>query len=139
LWVLKMMIPIALVLVFVFIYLMGEFRSLFAGLIGYRIVKALGIRYVTPPSFQPIMTKTQEFKIWFTRQLVWIYNVFVWIPRHKSTRRDLKIFFNRLLNTLSAYISFLYIFMMTTAAEIFVCTSQKNKSYTLNESSDILW
>jgi hypothetical protein len=134
-----MMIPIGLVLVFVIIYFVGELRSLFAGLIGSKIVKALGIRYMKPPSFQPIMTKTQEFKIWFVRQLVWVYNVLIWVPRHKSTRRDLKIFFNRLLNTLSAYISFLYIFMMTTAAEIFVCTSQKNGSYTLNESSDILW
>jgi hypothetical protein len=134
-----MLIPVALVLVAIVIYFIGELRSLFAAIIGHRIVTVLNIRYRKPPSYSTVSTKLGETKIWFIRQFVWLYNVFVWIPRHKSSRRDLKIFFNRLLNTLSAYISFLYIFMMTTAAEIFVCTAQKNKSYTLNESSDILW
>jgi hypothetical protein len=62
----------------------------------------------------------------------------IWTFKHVSTRYDMKIFFNKILNTLSAYISFLFIFMMTNAAEIFVCTKQKNETFTLNASPNIL-
>jgi len=137
-WILKMLLPPALILVFIFIYLLGEFRSLFAGTIGFRIINYFGIKYKRPPDYPIESTKKEEIKIWIIRQFIWLYNLFIWIPKHKSTRRDFKILFNRILNTLSAYISFLYIFMMTTASEIFVCTSQKNGSFTLNESADIL-
>ena len=133
-----MLIPLGLIVLFIVIYIIGELRSLFARTIGYRLMKSLKIQYMRPPDFTSEMTKIQNFQTWFIRQVIWVYNVFVWIPRHTSTRRDFKILFNRLLNTLSAYISFLYIFMMTTASEIFVCTSQKNGSFTLNESADIL-
>ena len=63
----------------------------------------------------------------------------IWLIRQPSSRREMKMYFNRLLNTLSAYLSFLFIFMMTNSAEIFVCTKQKNGEFTLNSSSDILW
>eukprot|EP01080_Neovahlkampfia_damariscottae_P008579 gene8579-404_t len=138
LWIVKMLIPLGLVVLFIGIYIFSELRSLFAGTIGHKIVKAMNIKYLRPPDIEPEMSKFQSFQIWFIRQIIWLYNLAIWVPRHKSTRQDFKILFNRLLNTFSAYISFLYIFMMTTASEIFVCTAQKNGSYTMNESADIL-
>jgi hypothetical protein len=138
LWILKMLIPLGLVFGFVLLYGIAELRSLFATFIGNKIVKAFNIKYKQPPIVTQEMSKGEFLKVRIMREVIWVYNVLVWIPRHTSTRRDFKILFNRLLNTLSAYISFLYIFMMSTASEIFVCTPQKNGSYTLNESSDIL-
>jgi hypothetical protein len=124
---------------FVLLYIFGVLRSIFAYKLGNAIMKKLGIRYKTPSPYLKSMNKFQKSWTWIKRQFVYFYNLFVWIPRQGSTKKELVVLFNRTLNSFSAYISFIYIFMMTTASEIFVCTYQPNGMYTLNESPNIFW
>jgi hypothetical protein len=138
-WVFKVVVPIVLMSMFVFLYIFGVLRSIFAYKLGNAIMKKLGIRYKTPSPYLESMNKFQYIWNWIKRQFIYFYNIFVWIPRQGSTKKELIVLFNRTLNSFSAYISFIYIFIMTTASEIFVCTYQPNGMYTLNESPNIFW
>ena len=135
LWIFKVLIPLFLMLSFVVIYLFGVLRSLFAYKLGNLILKKLNIKYMTPPEYPEDNSKTT--KIWIIQQFVWLYNLIVWIPRQGSTKKELALLFNRMLNALSAYISFIYIFIMATASEIFDCYRQPNGTFTLQSSPNL--
>jgi hypothetical protein len=125
-------------LLFAFAYIFGVLRSLFAKVIGYKIITAMGIKYIRPWETN-IKSKIKKVLFLILNEVFWLINLIIWSVKQKSSFYDMKVLFNRILNSFSAYVSFLFIFMIINAAEIFVCTKQRNGSSTLNESPNILW
>jgi hypothetical protein len=138
-WFSKMTVPLFFIVIFAIAYLLGILRSLFARFIGYNLITFLKIKYIRPIPYKRNMNRCRRFLTWSVRQIIWYHNMIIWAFKQKSSFHDFKILFNRILNSFSAYVSFLFIFMITNAAEIFVCTKQNNGSFTLNESPNILW
>ena len=66
-----------------------------------------------------------------------IINFFIWSLTEKSSGRELIKILNRIINAFFAFLSFSFIFIMTTASEVFVCTQQPDGLFTLNSSPDI--
>eukprot|EP01080_Neovahlkampfia_damariscottae_P012581 gene12581-6401_t len=134
-WIFKVLIPLILMMSFVLFYLFGVLRSIFAYKLGNLWMKRMNIRYITPPGYSS--DEKMNKIIWIKRQFIWLYNLIIWIPRQGSTRKELAQLFHRMLNSLSAYVSFIYIFIMTTASEIFDCYRQPNGLYTLQSSPNL--
>jgi hypothetical protein len=137
---------------FIFLYITGITRAIFAKNIGKRVAKALGIKYITPYGSKDTLDDYQRSKLTKTQKLgtlivnivkyivnllIWCVNFMIWMFKETQTKQELKTFFNKVVNSYLSFISIFYIRIMTTSSQIFVCTYQPDGSWTLNKSSDL--
>ncbi|KAL0489622.1 hypothetical protein AKO1_010563, partial [Acrasis kona] len=61
----------------------------------------------------------------------------IWMLKEGVSKEQTKNFLNKIINAFTALISFLYLFIIQQASQIFVCTNQADQSWTLNASPDI--
>ena len=66
-----MTLPNLVLLLFLFAYIFGELRSIFAKVIGNKIMTRFGPKYLTPTPYQNEQTKNEERLVWIKRQFVW--------------------------------------------------------------------
>ncbi|KAL0483241.1 hypothetical protein AKO1_011551, partial [Acrasis kona] len=78
-----------------------------------------------------------EFVLILLNMLIWCYNFSLWLIKDGATRRQSRIFLNKIVNSFTALISFLYLFIIQQASQIFVCTRQADMTSTMNASPDI--
>ncbi|KAL0487041.1 9 TM domain-containing transmembrane protein [Acrasis kona] len=69
--------------------------------------------------------------------VIYSYNFSLWMIKGGVTRRQSRVFLSKIINSFTALISFLYLFIIQQASQIFVCTPQADSSLTLNASPDI--
>jgi hypothetical protein len=155
-WALETVLPFLFLLTFILLYVCGEIRSFLANHFG----KHIPIKYMAfyeseydelknegqiPEDFAAPFTTYKQKAILFLKEfiligknvLVWLRNFCVWFIKQGLTRYQMQTFRNKCINSYTAFISFTYIFIITQASTIFVCTRQPNGSYTLNESPNI--
>ncbi|KAF0975936.1 hypothetical protein FDP41_005263 [Naegleria fowleri] len=84
-----------------------------------------------------IKEQIYDWKIWVKNLLVWVRNLLVWMCKEKMTPRQMKIFFNQLINGFTAFLSFTFSFIISQASDIFYCTSQPDNTCALVASPDI--
>ena len=71
LWMSKMIFPNLVIGLFFVAYILGELRSLFAKVLGNKMMTRFGPKYQTPIPYQENHTKKQERIIWIKRQFIW--------------------------------------------------------------------
>jgi hypothetical protein len=150
LWVLQMLLPIYFLASFGTLYVILIVRSMFATVVS-KLLSLINvqIKYITPISLKKKdelgIDEEQIEKIPFIKKVLVVLanilgkvaNFSIWFVSQKSTGRDLVKILNRIINGYFAFLSFSFIFIMTTASEVFVCTKQTDGLYTLNGSPDI--
>ena len=149
LWVLQMLMPVYFLACFSVLYTLLIIRSLFATVIGKVLnLMKVKVKYVTPivrnvydDEEEEETKKSKKIikKITTTIKnlLALVTNIFIWTTTQKSSGRDFVKILNRIINAFFAFLSFNFIFIMTTASEVFVCTQQPDGLFTLNSSPDI--
>jgi hypothetical protein len=157
LWTLQMMLPIAFFICFGALYIILLIRSFFAAITRYILSFTFEIVYFAPSKDEDddnydssdeeeetkkkktnvlikILKKVKDFTLNLLRSAA---NFTIWWFTEKSSSREMIKIFNRIINAVFAFLSFSFIFIMTTASEVFVCKLQPNGLYTLNNSPDI--
>jgi hypothetical protein len=164
LWTLQMMMPVAFFICFAALYFILLMRSFFASITKYLLSFTFQIVYFAPTSkeryniddsdeeeenevdknepkskkilkfFVKVFTKVKNFLLSIVR---YIANFTIWWFTEKSSSREMMKIFNRIINSVFAFLSFTFIFIMTTASEVFVCKLQPNGLYTLSTSPNI--
>ncbi|KAG2386499.1 hypothetical protein C9374_002243 [Naegleria lovaniensis] len=84
-----------------------------------------------------IKEQVYDWKIWIKNLYVWLRNLLVWMCKEKMTPRQMKIFFNQLINGFTAFLSFTFAFIISQASDIFYCISQPDHTCALVASPDI--
>jgi hypothetical protein len=148
-WVIYTAVPFAFSLAFLLLYILGEIRSFIAHRIG-RCVPIPYMAFYQPPKRlmdlygikkknikQLIIFYASELWLIIKNMLVWFRNFIVWFFRQGLTRHQMQTFRNKCLNSYSTFLSFTYIFIMTQASSLFLCTTQPNGSFTLDASPNI--
>jgi hypothetical protein len=119
--------------------------------IGIRLIRRCKIKYIRPLRDEELSSSDDErqdhsmkSKLFFGLRtilngMIYLRNLLVYSMDHVSAREDMKILINKLINALSAFVNFSYISLISTAAELFVCSRQPDQHYTLNSSPDIFW
>jgi hypothetical protein len=146
LWIIQMMMPIAFLLCFAILFFALVLRSAITYPIRGVLQLCFRLRYFKPIKFDKDEEREKsKFKQIFKSisnaiKSFFIYfgNVFLWFFTEKSTSRQFMKIFNRITNAYLALLSFSFIFIMTTASEIFVCTTHPDGSQTLDSSPDIV-
>ena len=146
LWIIQMFVPIGFVISFSILYLLILLRSLIASTIGHLCLrKILKVKYIKPHQKQDdeeIKSRVQKLikKIQFLGKngFITTINFIIWSISQGSTKRELLKVFNSIINAILSLLSFSFIYIMTTASEVFVCTRQPNGVMTLNASPDII-
>jgi hypothetical protein len=64
---------------------------------------------------------SKDFFIFIQNVIIFIINFTLWCCKETSSVKDLVTIFNKSLNAYLAFISFSYIYIMTTTSTIFVC------------------
>jgi hypothetical protein len=166
LWTLQMMMPVAFFICFAALYFILLMRSFFASITKYLLSFTFQIVYFAPPSTKEkyniyddsdeeekekeeknvskskkvvkfllkVLTKVKNFFLSILRNIA---NFTIWWFTEKSSSREMMKIFNRIINSVFAFLSFTFIFIMTTASEVFVCKLQPNGLYTLSTSPNI--
>jgi hypothetical protein len=146
-WIIQTVLPFMFGVAFLVLYILGELRSLLMNRIGH-LVPFKYIAFYEPQQVaerQEGTSKVQYLTKFFLKEivliakniLVWCRNAIVWFLKQGLTRHQMQTFRNKCINSYTAFLSFTFIFIMTQASEIFVCTSQPNGSFTLNNSPNI--
>jgi hypothetical protein len=146
-WFLKMSIPFIFLASFILLYVFLFLRSTFA-------LTCLKIPYIKDDVASDsddeeaddfnVKKKSPIKKIWGTISgnllsgLLWLRNFTVWYFTERSTLRDFRKIYNKMYNAYLSFVSFAFMFIITTSAEIFVCDYQTNGTYTMQNSPDIL-
>jgi hypothetical protein len=142
-WIFTTCIPLLFLILFVVLYIIGEIRTFFANKFGHYVTIKY-IKFKEVPIFEDTSIKTtilvyflQIIYFWIN-SFIWLRNFVVWFFKQGMTRRQMRYFLNRCVNSYMAMISFSFIYVFTSASQILVCTQQPNGQYTLNASPDII-
>jgi hypothetical protein len=146
LWTLQMLMPIYFLVSFGILYILLIVRSINASILSnaLKLIK-INITFIRPLANDSVYEEETEKKRNFFTKLIrtirniftTILNLFIWTIVSPSSGRELVKILNRIINGFFAFLSFSFIFIMTTASEVFVCTKQPDGVYTLNSSPDI--
>jgi hypothetical protein len=143
LWVLQMMMPVAFLLCFCLIFFLVFLRSAITYPIRFMLGLCCHIKYLKPLKqgnyenqslFKRLFGKFSEA---IRRFFIYSTNIFIWTWTEKSNGRQFMKIFNRIVNAYFAFLSFTFIFIITTSSEIFVCTTHPDGSQTWDSSPDI--
>jgi hypothetical protein len=148
LWFLQMMMPIAFFISFMILFSLLVLRSLFSIPIRALFGLCFKIRYIKPLTSSEDEDDSKKKNLFvdlcgsvlrtIRNAIGFILNFTIWYFTEKSNGRELMKIFNRILNSYFAFLSFSFIFIMTTASEVFVCTRQPDGTNTLDASPDII-
>jgi hypothetical protein len=151
-WVIQTVLPFMFGVAFLTLYILGEIRSFILNRIGHLVPFKYWAFYEPQQIDELEETKytTSKHRYWqlvkfflgellliVKNMLVWLRNFCVWFIKQGLTRHQMQTFRNKCINSYTAFLSFTFIFIMTQASEIFVCTQQPNGQFTLNNSPDI--
>jgi hypothetical protein len=148
LWFLQMMMPIAFFISFMILYSLLVIRSLFSIPIRALFSLCFKIRYIKPLTSVEDEDDSKKKNLFvdlcqsvlrtIRNAIGFILNFTIWYFTERSNGRELMKIFNRIVNSYFAFLSFSFIFIMTTASEVFVCTRQPDGISTLDASPDII-
>jgi hypothetical protein len=138
-----MMVPVAFIACFTMLYFLVVLRSLIAGSIGNLIKKCLRIKFIRPLEREEkpknkILRLIIVLSYSMKNLTIYSINLVNWMLTEKSSKRELMKIFNAIINSVLSFFSFSFIYIMTTASEVFVCTKHPNGVLTLNSSPDIV-
>jgi hypothetical protein len=143
LWIIQMMVPVVFIACFTTLYFLALMRSLIAGSIGNLTKRCLRIKFIRPLEWEK-NPKNKVMKLILTLSFtlknltIYIFNLVNWMLSEKSSKRELMKIFNAIINSMLSLLSFSFIYIVTTASEVFVCTKHPNGVLTLNSSPDIV-
>jgi hypothetical protein len=143
-WILVTLLPFYFLIAFILLYILGEIRTLIVNRTG----KYIKIKYMAFREDKPYENKNKikRYIVVFIRSipvtimnaLIWLRNAFVWFIKAGATREQMRNFGNKIVNSYTSFLAFIYLFIMSQAALIFVCTAQPDGTSTLNASPDII-
>jgi hypothetical protein len=144
-WVLTTLLPLYFLAAFFLLYIFGELRALIVNRTG-RFIKIPYLGFKEEPVLADDVQYTRREQINIIKQkiicfvlnmLIWIRNFLVWLIKGQVTRHQMRNFFNKCINSYTALLSFIFVFIISQASQIFVCTRQVNGSLTMDASPDI--
>jgi uncharacterized membrane protein (Fun14 family) len=150
---LQISLPLWVLIGIIILYFAGTFRSLFALLIGKRIVSCLKMKYRAPYELDSLdkeqlskLTKKEKkkrsldgFKFTIYNAFNFVRNFIIWILKEPFTLKQNQLYTYKLINAYFSFISVFFIRIMTTSSQIFVCKVQPDGRFSLNASPDIFW
>jgi hypothetical protein len=141
-WAFTSSLPLIFFAMFVLLYILVVIRTLFANRLG-KYIRAKYTKFWEVPIYEDRSFRTtvkvymlQSVYFWINL-FIWIGNFNLWFFKQGMTRRQLRYTFNRCVNSFTAFVSFSFIYIFTSASDIFICTVQPNGDSTLNSSPDI--
>jgi hypothetical protein len=150
-WFTRIVYPLFVGITLFLIYSLAQLRSCCARVVGRKLLKRFKIKYVRPLKDEENSSSDDERQDHSIKSkfclgirtimngMIYLRNLLIYSMEHVSSREDMKILINKLINALSAFVNFSYISLISTAAELFVCSRQPDRLFTLNSSPDIFW
>jgi cytochrome c-type biogenesis protein CcmH/NrfF len=151
-WTVTTLLPFYFLVIFFLLYLFGVIRAKIINLIPqkYRIQKNYLVFCedddddenenenvkMTPKMF--ILEKLGFAKILLKNMIIYFCNSCLWLVKEGGTAHELHNFGNKIINSYTAFISFMYLYIMAQLTQPLVCTQQADGSYTLNASPDVV-
>ncbi|EFC39840.1 ATS1 domain-containing protein [Naegleria gruberi] len=151
-WILKMLIPVMLLILFVVLYLMGELRNIIAKFAGPKIpwkkwdITDLYNEFIKRQEIEsdPKLTKMQKLKhsltgIMFSARTA-IYksqHKIIWTLTTYLPRSEMKKFLNNCIHSFITFLSLAYMYIIQTSADIFLCKDQADGSKNLEQAPHI--
>ncbi|EFC37832.1 predicted protein [Naegleria gruberi] len=158
-WYLTSLFPVYVFVLFVLLYILGILRNVIVSKFGhhvkfeyrepYRYHNDIDeVEYLKKKEEEKKLNKKQrlkrriienlnDWKIWFINLFVWLRNFLVWLLKEKMSAKQMKVFFNQLINGYTAFLSFTFAFIISQASDIFYCTPQPDNTCALVSSPDI--